>query len=165
MHEAFLAFGGNLGDAAVTLLDALSRLRRAPGIVQVQPSSLYRTSPVDSSGPDYVNAVARVHTTLTADALLALCQQLECEFGRVRPVGVHNAPRTLDVDILTYDALECASATLCIPHPRMLERLFVLVPLEEIAPRWCAPDGTPIAELIARVAHGDPSQQIQKMVA
>lgn len=129
---AYVALGANLGDAARTLRDALQSLGRAPGIRLVQASSLYRTAPIDSSGPDYLNAVAQVATTLAAPALLAALHTIENAAGRERPY--RNAPRTLDLDLLLYGSARIDSSTLTVPHPRMWERAFVLVPLAEIAP-------------------------------
>jgi 2-amino-4-hydroxy-6-hydroxymethyldihydropteridine diphosphokinase len=129
---AHVALGANLGDAAQTLRDALQTLGRTPGLRLVQASSLYRTVPIDSSGPDYFNAVAEVATTLTAPALLAALQAIETVQGRERPY--RNAPRTLDLDLLLYGSARIDSPELTVPHPRMWERAFVLVPLAEVSP-------------------------------
>jgi 2-amino-4-hydroxy-6-hydroxymethyldihydropteridine diphosphokinase len=129
---AYVALGANLGDAAQTLRDALETLGHTAGIRLVTASALYRTAPIDSSGPDYVNAVAEVATTLTAPALLAALQAIEAAAGRERPY--RNAPRTLDLDLLLYGSARIDSTDLTVPHPRMWERAFVLVPLKEIAP-------------------------------
>lgn len=129
---AYVALGANLGDAQATLRWALAAIGRLEGCQLSASSSLYRTAPVDSSGPDYLNAVAAVQTTCTAPGLLALLQQLEQQAGRERPY--RNAPRTLDLDILLYGDAQVHSAQLTIPHPRMGQRAFVLVPLAEIAP-------------------------------
>jgi len=102
------------------------------GVTLLKRSSLYRSAPLDSSGPDYVNAVVEIETLLSAPALLAALQRIEQLAGRERPS--RNAPRTLDLDLLTYGAASIASADLVIPHPRMFERAFVLAPLAEIAP-------------------------------
>ena len=101
-------------------------------------SSLYRTAPVDSTGPDYINAVVRVRTTRSAYALLAGLQQLEQAALRERPY--RNAPRTLDLDLLLFGDGRIDSATLTLPHPRMAQRAFVLVPLAEIAPERVDPE-------------------------
>ncbi len=130
---AYVALGANLGDARRTVRQAVQDLGRLPQTRLVRVSSLYRTAPVDSSGPDYINAVAEVATSLTPHALLAELQRLELAAGRERPYL--NAPRTLDLDILLYDDLTLDSPTLTIPHPRMATRAFVLVPLTEIAPQ------------------------------
>jgi len=129
---AYVALGANLGDARAAVVQALRDLGNLPQTQGVRASSLYRTAPVESSGPDYVNAVAEIRTALSPDALLAELQKLEQAAGRERPW--RNAPRTLDLDILLYDELQLDSPTLTIPHPRMTERAFVLVPLAEIAP-------------------------------
>ncbi len=129
---AYVALGANLGDAAQTVRDALTALGRTPGIRLVQASSLYRTAPIDSSGPDYINAVAEVATTLSAPDLLTALQAMENGAGRERPY--RNAPRTLDLDLLLYGSARIDSPALTVPHPRMWERAFVLMPLHEMAP-------------------------------
>jgi 2-amino-4-hydroxy-6-hydroxymethyldihydropteridine diphosphokinase len=129
---AYVALGANLGDARATLRWALAAIGRLPGCQLTASSSLYRTAPVDSSGPDYLNAVAAIQTTCTAPGLLALLHQLEQQAGRERPY--RNAPRTLDLDILLYGDAQVHSEQLTVPHPRMGQRAFVLVPLAEIAP-------------------------------
>ena len=129
---AYVALGANLGDARAAVVQALRDLGTLSQTQLLRASSLYRTAPVDSSGPDYINAVAEIRTALSPDELLAELQQLEQAAGRERPW--RNAPRTLDLDILLYDELQLDSPTLTIPHPRMAERAFVLVPLAEIAP-------------------------------
>lgn len=129
---AWLALGANLGDAPQAVRDAFAAIARLPGTTLVRQSSLYRTAPVDSSGPDYINAVVEITTTLTAPALLAALQATEQAAGRERPY--RNAPRTLDLDVLLYGSARISSPALTIPHPRLYERAFVLVPLAEIAP-------------------------------
>lgn len=129
---AFVALGANLGDAAQALRGALSALGVTPGVRFVRASSLYRTAPIQSTGPDYVNAVAEVSTELTAPALLDVLQAIELQAGRQRPY--RNAPRTLDLDLLLFGEAHIDSPRLTVPHPRMWQRAFVLVPLAEIAP-------------------------------
>lgn len=129
---AYVALGANLGDAPAALRQALTDLGTLPHTRLVRASSLYRSAPVDSSGPDYVNAVAELSTALGPYGLLAGLQGLEQAAGRERPW--HNAPRTLDLDILLYGELRQDDPVLTVPHPRMLERAFVLLPLAEIAP-------------------------------
>jgi 2-amino-4-hydroxy-6-hydroxymethyldihydropteridine diphosphokinase len=130
---AYVALGANLGNPAAALVKAMDDMAAISGITLIRRSSLYRTAPVESSGPDYVNAVVEVQTVLTAPALLAQLQILEQAAGRERPYL--NAPRTLDIDVLTYGDASVNSCSLVIPHPRMNTRAFVLVPLAEIAPR------------------------------
>lgn len=129
---AYIGIGANLGDARGNVLDAVARLRRLPGTTVTGVSSLYRTAPIDSSGDDYINAVARIDTTLAAEALLRALHDIEQQHGRERPY--RNAPRTLDLDVLLYGDERIASPTLTVPHPRLTQRAFVLVPLLELAP-------------------------------
>lgn len=139
--HAFVAIGANLGDAVATVRDAVTALGRLPETALVRCSSLYRTAPVDADGPDFINAVAQVHTRLAAPELLDELQRLEHAAGRERPF--RNAPRTLDLDLLLYGDARMDSPRLTLPHPRMLQRAFVLVPLAEIAPRWRAAAAAP----------------------
>lgn len=129
---AYVALGANLGDARAAVLQAVQGIASLPSTSLVRRSSLYRTAPVDSTGPDYINAVVEVATGLNPQRLLLELQKLEQAAGRERPYP--NASRTLDLDILLYGDARVDSPTLCIPHPRMLARAFVLVPLAEIAP-------------------------------
>ncbi|MRV73464.1 2-amino-4-hydroxy-6-hydroxymethyldihydropteridine diphosphokinase [Duganella sp. FT92W] len=138
---AYIGIGANLGDARANVLDAVARLKRAPGCTVTSVSSLYRTAPIDSSGDDYVNAVASIDTTLDAHALLHTLHDIEQAHGRERPY--RNAPRTLDLDLLLYGQEQIASPTLTVPHPRMCDRAFVLMPLLEIAPGVMIPGRAP----------------------
>lgn len=130
---AYIALGANLGQARETVRQAIQTVAALPGVELRRCSSLYRTAPVDASGPDFINAVIEVATTLAPHDLLAALQEIEQVAGRERPY--RNAPRTLDLDILLYDDQVIDSAALTIPHPRMTERAFVLVPLAQIAPQ------------------------------
>lgn len=129
---AWLALGANLGDAQVTLCQAVAAIGNWPHTRLLRASSLYRTAPVDADGPDYINAVVAVQTRLPPQALLQQCLQQERAAGRQRPY--RNAPRTLDIDILLYGEQQLQTPELTIPHPRMWQRAFVLLPLAEIAP-------------------------------
>lgn len=129
---AYVGLGANLGNAAQAVRSAIARLDQLPQTRAVQVSSLYRSAPVDAGGPDYINAVAELATGLSAPQLLAQLQAIEHEAGRERPF--RNAPRSLDLDLLLFGSGSIDSATLTVPHPRMLERAFVLVPLAQIAP-------------------------------
>jgi 2-amino-4-hydroxy-6-hydroxymethyldihydropteridine diphosphokinase len=135
--HAFIGLGANLGDAAQALRAAIDRLAALPASRLLNTSSLYGTAPVDAGGPDYVNAVVELETGLDAAALLAQLQSIEHTAGRERPY--RNAPRTLDLDLLLYGDERIDTPALTVPHPRMTERAFVLVPLAEIAPRRVAP--------------------------
>lgn len=147
---ATIGIGGNLGDARATVQDALQRLARLPRTTLSAQSRLYRTTPVDAGGDDYVNAVARLTTALTPHALLAALQDIEQAHGRQRPY--RNAPRTLDLDILLYGDLTISDDTLTLPHPRMTQRAFVLIPLLEIAPDIIIPGIGAALTLRAQVA-------------
>ena len=128
---AFVGLGANVGDAQRTLQDAIAALGELPDTQLVRASRIYRSAPVDASGPDYLNAVAQLSTRLSAPELLAQLQHLERAAGRERPY--RNAPRTLDLDLLLFGDARIASATLTVPHPRWRERAFVLLPLQELA--------------------------------
>jgi 2-amino-4-hydroxy-6-hydroxymethyldihydropteridine diphosphokinase len=134
---AFVGLGANLGDAQAALRQALQGLARLPQTRLVRSSQVYRSAPVDATGPDYLNAVAQVETGLTAPDLLRALQALEQAAGRERPY--RNAPRTLDLDLLLYGSASIASAALLVPHPRLRERAFVLLPLRELAPERVGP--------------------------
>jgi 2-amino-4-hydroxy-6-hydroxymethyldihydropteridine diphosphokinase len=149
-----IALGSNLGDSHAILEGAIKRLDRLPGIKVVRRSQWYRTAPVGPPQPDYLNGCAILHVDCSAACsanyspqdLLAALLRVEQEFGRVR--GKRWGPRTLDLDLLLVDRLILDTPTLKIPHPRMREREFVLVPLAEIAPDWIDPvSGKSIAQL------------------
>ncbi len=129
----WIGLGANLGERADTLrlaigaIDAISETR-----VQ-RVSSLYRSTPVDAGGPDYLNAVAELSTTLAPQALLQALQAIELAAGRQRPY--RNAPRTLDLDIVDWADATIDTATLTVPHPRLWQRAFVLRPLAELVPQ------------------------------
>jgi 2-amino-4-hydroxy-6-hydroxymethyldihydropteridine diphosphokinase len=130
MTVAYLGLGANLGDARQTLKDTVVCLAQQHTITVLAKSSLYRTAPVDAGGDDYFNCVVKIDTTLAARQLLRLCHGIEGHFGRERPY--RNAPRTLDIDILLYGDSCIEEADLVVPHPRLTERAFVLVPLVEL---------------------------------
>lgn len=148
---AFIGIGANLGDARANVADALARLAAYPGCRLVTASSCWRTAPIDSSGDDYINAVAMVETELDAHALLDALMAIEQAHGRERPY--RNAPRTLDLDLLLYgDAAIDDAPLLAVPHPRMHERAFVLAPLLEIAPDAQIPGRGRAADFLPTVA-------------
>lgn len=134
---AAVGLGANLGDAAAQVRQALVWLGELPATRLVASSRLWRSAPVQASGPDYCNAVALLATRLTAPDLLQALLALEQRAGRQRPF--RNAPRTLDLDLLLYGQARIDSPTLTVPHPRMAQRAFVLVPLAEVAPAWVPP--------------------------
>ena len=133
MAKAYVALGANLGQAQQALKDVIDRINEEDEVAVI------KTTPIDSSGPDYINAVIEIKTELTAEQLLHRLLEIEKEFGRVRPVGIHNAPRTMDLDLLLFEDEVRQSEFLTLPHPRMHERAFVLVPLCEISPEVVIP--------------------------
>ncbi len=139
LHIAYIGLGSNLEDPVSQLQRAFVDLDGLPGTSLVVRSSLYRSAPLgcpDQSDlqnqPDFVNAVAKVGTNLSPQALLQALLKIEHQHGRERTV--RNAPRTLDLDVLLYDDLQLHEHGLTIPHPQMHKRAFVLQPLLEIAP-------------------------------
>lgn len=144
--RAYIGLGANLGDAAQAVRHAADAIAGTSGIACLALSPLYRTAPVDSSGPDYVNGVAVVDTTLSAPRLLAELQRIELAHGRTRPY--RNAPRTLDLDLLLYGDAFIDTPDLIVPHPRMHERAFVLRPLADLAPGLRLAQGI-VEELLA----------------
>ncbi len=132
-----IALGSNLGDSLTILKSAIATLNKTPGIVVKSDSSWYQTAPIGPPQPDYINACAILEVTLEPEELLLVLLEIEIKFNRIRREKW--GPRTLDLDLLLYDNLILESPTLTLPHPRMTERAFVLVPLAEIAPDWVHP--------------------------
>jgi 2-amino-4-hydroxy-6-hydroxymethyldihydropteridine diphosphokinase len=153
-HLAYIGLGSNLEDPEAQVTRALAEL---DGLAQTRVSarsSLYRTPPMGPPGqPDYINAAAALETALRPHALLDALQALEQQHARVR--REHWGPRTLDLDILLYDACEIADERLTVPHAGIGERAFVLLPLAEIAPSLEIPGRGPLVGLLGRVdTHG-----------
>jgi len=149
-ERVFIGLGANLGDVRSTLSAAAAALAALPGTQHVRQSGLYRSAPVDAQGPDFLNAVVELRTTLSPAALLAALQALEQAHGRQRPF--RNAPRTLDLDLLLFGTRRFMTAGLTLPHPRLHERAFVLLPLLEIAPELLHPVLGPLAPWAAAAA-------------
>jgi 2-amino-4-hydroxy-6-hydroxymethyldihydropteridine diphosphokinase len=143
---AFLGLGANLGDRLATLRSAVDRLA-ARGVFVTRSSRVWESEPVGGpeGQPAYLNAVVRVRTDLGPDDLLAACLAVEEELGRVREERW--GPRTIDVDVLLVDGLVRSDPELTVPHPRLRERAFVLLPLVEIEPDLELPDGTRVLDL------------------
>ena len=149
MHIAFIALGSNLGDPERKVRQGLAALADLPRTRVAAASSLYRSAPLGPAGqPDFVNAVAQLSTGLAPQALLAALLAVERRFGRER--SFPNAPRTLDLDLLLYDAQSIDEPGLAVPHPRMHRRAFVLAPLIEIAPDCVIPGIGPAADWLER---------------
>lgn len=152
--RAFVGLGGNLADPAAQLLKTFDELTRLPDTRLIRRSSLYRSAPLGfTDQPDFVNAVAEIETGLAPHQLLDALLDLEQRHGRVREF--HNAPRTLDLDILLYDGVACHEHGLTLPHPRMHERAFVLRPLLEIAPDCVIGQHGNAADCLARCSNQD----------
>ena len=131
-ERIFVGLGANLGAARATLERALEALAALPEVELVAQSGRYRSAPVLAAGPDFINAVAELRSTLQPLPLLRELQAIEQAFGRQRPYP--NAPRTLDLDLLLYGQRVLDLPELSLPHPRLQDRAFVLRPLLELAP-------------------------------
>ncbi len=164
----FVGLGANLGDARATLGAALAAVQALAAPGSFRASSLYGSVPVDSSGPDYINAVARLRIALAPHALLDALQAIEQRFGRERPY--RNAPRTLDLDILLFGVAgnaggaSIADDRLVVPHPRAAQRTFVLAPLSELWPDGTIPGAGRVADLLA-AALRDPAQRVERLAS
>ena len=154
---AYIGLGSNLGDAIDNVTRAMTRLAAMPMSKLDLQSSLFCSAPVDAEGDDFVNAVVRLQTGLTAFDLLCELQQIESDFGRERPYV--NAPRTLDLDILLYGDQIINSAALVVPHPRLAQRAFALIPLLQIEPFATIPGLGPAHSFVPDVEH----QKISKV--
>ena len=148
-RQAFVAMGANLGDRYATLTSAIARMATKQEIHAIETSSIYETDPVcDVDQPLFLNLVVGLETSLSPEALFEFLMELEAEFGRVRTTRW--GPRTLDLDLLVYENERRRTASLELPHPRMMERSFVLVPLTELVnkPRF----------------RGEPWQQLRRQI-
>ena len=143
LTRAYVALGSNLGDRLATLDAALRAMDALPGVRVVASSSIYETEPWGGvEQPRYANAVVALDVEGDAPSLLRSCKSIERALGR-RP-GVRFGPRTLDLDVLLFGGEVLDTPELTVPHPRMLEREFVVTPLLEIAPGATLPDGRPV---------------------
>lgn len=130
-RTAYLGLGSNLGDRERYLLTAVERLRSHPCIREVSPSPIYETDPVGvTDQPLFLNMACRIRTTLAPEELLDVAMNIEKTLGRRR--DIRWGPRTIDIDILLYDNAAIDTGRLTVPHPRMMERMFVLVPLLDV---------------------------------
>jgi 2-amino-4-hydroxy-6-hydroxymethyldihydropteridine diphosphokinase len=147
---AFIGLGGNVGDVAATFRSALNALAATPGVAAVQASPLYRTPPWGPvPQPAYLNAVARCATTLAADALLEALLAIERDHGRNRDAEQRWGPRTLDLDLLAVGDAVIDSPRLRLPHPRLHERAFVLLPWADLEPEWVIPGQGSVKDCLA----------------
>lgn len=154
MIRAYIGLGSNLADPASQVRDAFRALAQLPGSHLAGQSPLYRSAPVGPQDqPDFINAVAALDTTLPPLALLDALQALEQAAGRERLR--HWGERTLDLDLLLYGSQQISTPRLTVPHPHMLERAFVLVPLAALAPDVRLPGGQPITPYLAQCNQND----------
>ena len=163
--QAAIGLGANLGasleDCRATLEAALAMLDRCPGVRLLRRSRWYRSEPIGPPQPDYVNGCALLAVELEPEALLDRLLAVENRFGRVR--AERWGPRSLDLDLLVMGARQLDTPRLQLPHPRLRERAFVLVPLAEIAPGWLVPpDGRSVAALAAALVPG-PSAALEPL--
>jgi len=159
MPRALIALGGNVGDVRATFRAAIPAICDAASATLIARSSDYRTPPWgEQDQPAFINACIEIETEVAARDLLTLLHAVERRFGRNRADERRWGPRTLDLDILAYDGTEIDTPELTLPHPRLFERAFVLVPLAEIAPDWRIRTRTPRQALEAL-----PSDDIERL--
>ena len=133
MRKALIGIGSNIGDRKMYIDTAVDALNHIPAVKVLRISPVYETAPWGYVNQEnFYNAVMEVETNLTPNALLGVCLGIEAGIGRIR--GIKNGPRVLDLDLLLFEGLECTTAELTLPHPRMFERDFVLVPLKDLYP-------------------------------
>lgn len=150
---AYIGIGSNLADPFMQVNRAVCALSALPHSTCVSVSSFYKTTAVGGiAQPDYINAVLALSTDLTLTALFQACVAIECDFGRKREKEMRWGPRIIDLDILFYNNLQYDSPALCVPHPAAHTRIFVLLPLSEIAPQFVFPDGQSIDFYLANCA-------------
>ncbi len=159
MTIAYLGLGANLGKSIQTLQNAIASLAQQGGFAVRAQSGFYRSAPVQADGPDYTNCVVGIEVLLKPRPLLKTIANIEARFGRTRPYP--NAPRTLDIDLLLYGDMYFDDADLTVPHPRLTERAFVLVPLLELAPEIEIPRRGRAVDFLPSVAQ----QRISRIAA
>jgi len=167
--QACIGLGGNLDHPEAILRQALKALDRVSEVCVLKIASFYQTPPLgfasSESVPDFINTVALLETSLTPDELLSCLLELESEFGRERPSDGHMASRTLDLDLLFYDDVRVQHSDLELPHPRLHERAFVLLPLCEIVPQWIHPDFSQTCEELLEALPISALEGIQKLTS
>ena len=132
LKKAYLAFGSNIGNGEAHVREAWAALSLVPGVWPKQLSGMYITAPWGyTDQPEFTNACGLVETALSPEALLGVCLGIEAGMGRIRQI--RNGPRVIDIDLLLYEGETRNTRELILPHPRMLERAFVLEPLSELA--------------------------------
>lgn len=159
---AYVGMGANLGSPIEALRQALVAMRAMPKTQVEAVSPVYRTAPLDASGPDFINAVVALRTGLAPEVLLQHLLAIEKKLGRERPY--RNAPRTLDLDLLLYGRVESTSPTLTLPHPRLHLRAFVLVPLLALDPHLQIP-GQGAAAVLMQLLKDQPIERLDESLS
>jgi 2-amino-4-hydroxy-6-hydroxymethyldihydropteridine diphosphokinase len=161
-----IGVGSNLGDREATIAEAIARLGTHPSIRIVRRSALIETDPVGPPQPRYLNGALEIETTLDPAELLSEMLRVERELGRIRDPGSRMGPRTVDLDLLLFGDRVIDDPGLMVPHPRMSERPFVLVPLAEIAPNAVNPRcGRTVASLLHGLASACPASSVESSAA
>jgi len=161
MEEVYVGLGSNVGEKSDFLRQAVQQIQNLPRTERLCCSSMWQTEPWGTEGQEvYLNAVVRFFTDQTPDELLTSLQNIEQALGRVRPY--HWAPRTIDLDLLLYGDKVLHTPRLTVPHPWMKQRLFVLVPLQELNPTLRFPDGEALEEILKPLIQKETLQGIQK---
>ncbi|MEW6698008.1 MAG: 2-amino-4-hydroxy-6-hydroxymethyldihydropteridine diphosphokinase [Bacillota bacterium] len=159
MTLAYIGLGSNLGDRASYIQGALEKLAAAPGIQLLRIAYLYETAPWGKTDQDwFLNTVAEVASDLSPEELLQRLLEIENTLGRTREVKW--GPRTIDLDLLLYGNEKVDLPHLQVPHPRLAERAFVLIPLGELCPEMILPEG-PVKELAKEVAAGQAIRRVE----
>jgi 2-amino-4-hydroxy-6-hydroxymethyldihydropteridine diphosphokinase len=164
-QDAFVALGSNLDDPPRQIAEAVSAIGRLPGtrVIDHAPPRWYAPVGGPPGQGDFLNTAAHLKTDLEPAELLDQLLTIELHQGRVRSETERNGPRTLDIDLLFYGSCIIQTSHLCVPHPRLAERLFVLEPLSEIAPEFIHPAaGLSVAALLTRLRNGDPWKYTQE---
>jgi 2-amino-4-hydroxy-6-hydroxymethyldihydropteridine diphosphokinase len=163
MERVLIGFGSNLGDSVQICRAAIERLSSHPHLRVIETSSLYRTRPqVVADQPWFINGVLLCETDLSPEDLLDTIQNIELDFGRTRQIRW--GPRTLDLDLLTFGDRQINLPSLTIPHPRLHERRFVLIPLLEVAPEWVHPGLKVTARcLFDRILDVSSDQEVERL--
>ena len=147
MLTAILGLGSNIGDREAAIKEGVDRLNSTDRLAVSRVSSLYETAPADyAKQPDFLNAAVKVVTDLKPEELLAAVQKIEKKMGRIKTID--KGPRNIDIDILLYDVVAVRLPNLTVPHPRLTERAFALVPLLEVAPDAVTPTGVPVRRFL-----------------
>ncbi len=151
--KVYIGLGGNLGDPEEFLGKAAQMIVEKPGFSNCLASSLYRSEPVDSFGPDYLNAVLTAESDMEPEEILRILLKIEKSLGRKRPFGIHNAPRVIDCDLLLCGECVRNTSFLELPHPRMHKRAFVLIPALELTPDLEIPGKGVAVELLKQISN------------